>query len=63
MVIKVALAAEQRGVGYFEYLRLLRQAREEFGETAGNFELALSLALNRIKAEVSERARQRRGGI
>jgi len=49
-IIKIAAAARVRGVGYFEYLRMLRDARKDYGESAADFELALTLAFAAYKA-------------
>lgn len=49
LMFKVSAAARRREVGYFEYLRLMRQADEGFGEGAGYFGLAWDLAFAKYK--------------
>lgn len=56
MVLRVLAAARSREKGFFEYLWELRLARERFGPTAADFELALQLAFN---SAIAKRAKEK----
>jgi len=56
LMVKVSAAARFRGVGFFEYVSLLRDAREKHGEGADSFELAWTLAFAQYKPPSARKA-------